>query len=84
MPTLSRAQILETLIVLARKTFDEDELSFAEDTLFEDLDAWDSFNHIHMVVAMEKAFQIRFGIGELQQLTRVADLIDIIERHRAG
>ena len=84
MPTLSRSQILETLLALARKTFDEDELSFDADTLFEDLEAWDSFNHIHMVVAMEKAFAVRFSVGELQRLTRVADLIDIIERHRAA
>jgi acyl carrier protein len=82
-PAMTRTDILRTLLALARKTFDEDDLAFDESTAFEDIDDWDSMNHVHMVVAMEKAFSVRFGIGELQRVVRVADLIDIIERARA-
>jgi acyl carrier protein len=77
---VTRAEILKQLIDLGRDVFDEDDLSFEETTRFEDLKEWDSLNHVRMVVAMERAFKIRFSMGDLQVVTRVADLIDIIER----
>lgn len=82
---MTRSEVLQQLIALARDVFDEEELSFAEDTSFKDVDAWDSMSHVRMVVAMERAFKVRFGIGELQRVERVADLLDIIAAHqRAG
>jgi acyl carrier protein len=77
---VTRPEILVTLVRLARKTFDEDDLDFSERTTFEEIDAWDSLNHMHMVVAMEKAFSIRFDLGELKRLVHVSDLVDIIEQ----
>ena len=79
---MTRPEILGTIVELGRKTFDEDELSFDERTLFDDIDEWDSLNHVHMVVGMERAFGIRFDLGELKRLVRVSDLVDIIERKR--
>jgi acyl carrier protein len=75
---MHRSQILHVLIELARNVLDEDDLNLSETTLFSDLEAWDSMNHVRMVVAMERAFKIRFAIGDLQRVVSVADLIDII------
>jgi acyl carrier protein len=80
---MTRSEILDTLVSLGREVFDEPELRFGEQTDFEKIEAWDSMSHVHMVVGMERAFSIRFGIGDLQRLARVADLIDVIERLRA-
>jgi acyl carrier protein len=77
---MTRPEILATLVKLAQKTFDEDDLTFSEKTSFEEIDEWDSLNHMHMVVAMEKAFSLRFDLGELKRLVHVSDLVDIIER----
>jgi acyl carrier protein len=77
---MTRDEILGTLVRLARKTFEEDELAFDAQTLFADIEDWDSPNHIHMVSAMEKAFAIRFELSDLQRLERVSDLIDVIAR----
>ncbi|HVU04659.1 MAG TPA: acyl carrier protein [Polyangiaceae bacterium] len=79
---MTRSEILATILRLGRKIFDEEELSFDEATLFDDIDEWDSLNHVHMVVGMEKAFGIQFDLGELKRLVRVSDLIDIVERKR--
>lgn len=77
---MTRPEILLTLVKLAQKTFDEDDLAFSEGTPFEEIDDWDSLNHMHMVVAMEKAFALRFDLGELKRLVHVSDLVDIIEQ----
>ena len=41
-------------------------------------------SHIHMVVAMEKTFGIRFDDDELQRVVRVSDLVEIIQRRVSG
>jgi acyl carrier protein len=81
---LTRAEILTRLIDLGRDIFDEDDFDFEEATRFEDVKAWDSLNHMRMVVAMERAFALRFSMGDLQVVKRVSDLVDIIERLRQG
>ena len=77
---MTRAAILTRLVDLGRDVFDEEDFSFEESTAFEDVEAWDSLNHMRMVVAMERAFKVRFSLGDLQRVKRVADLVDIIER----
>ena len=75
---MTRDQILPQLLEIARQVLDEDELVFTAETLFEDIDEWDSLNHIHMVVRMEKKFEIRFDTSRLQSIEKVQDLLDII------
>jgi acyl carrier protein len=79
---VTRAEILQRLVELGRDVFDEEEFELAEDTAFEQVKVWDSLNHLRMVVAMERAFAIRFSIGDLQRVVRVTDLVDSIERLR--
>jgi acyl carrier protein len=80
---MTRPEILQQLIIIARRVFDEDDVSFDEATPFEAIEDWDSANHVHMVVAMENAFAIRFDMASLQRLLIIKDLIDIIGQRRA-
>jgi acyl carrier protein len=75
-------EIMHKVLLLARNVFEEDELAFDERTPFEQIEEWDSANHVHMVVAMEKAFGIRFELAELQRLSVVGDLAAVIARKR--
>lgn len=73
-----RSDLLPTLLEIARDVTDEDDLSFDETTPFDLIKEWDSLNHVHMVVRMEKEFGIRFDTSRLQDMTKVQDLLDII------
>jgi acyl carrier protein len=44
----------------------------------DDVDAWDSLNHINLISAIEKEFKIRFALGELQKMKNVDVLIEMI------
>jgi len=61
-----------------RDIFDEDELVISEATTADDIEEWDSLNHINLISAIEKSFKIRFALGELQTLKNVGAMIELI------
>ena len=70
--------ILDRLQDIFREIFDDDTLVIDRETSAEHIDDWDSLNHINLIVAIEKEFQIKFKLGELQSLKDVGDTIDLI------
>jgi acyl carrier protein len=44
----------------------------------EDVPAWDSLSHINMIIAVEKAFGIKFTIKDVRVLKDVGELIELI------
>jgi acyl carrier protein len=46
-----------------------------------DIDEWDSLRHVQLIMAVEKAFGIRFQTGEVEVAKNVGQFIDLIERH---
>ena len=59
-------------------TFDLDELELTRDTTAADVEEWDSLSHIRLVVALERAFGIKFSNAEIERLANVGDLVDAI------
>jgi acyl carrier protein len=43
-----------------------------------DVPEWDSLVHITLVLSIEKAFKVRFGVGEVEATRNVGDLADLI------
>ena len=44
------------------------------------LEGWDSLMHINIVTSIEQEFKIRFGLGELQELKNVGEMIALMEK----
>ena len=53
-------------------------------TTADDVDGWDSLSHVQLMVAVERAFNIRFATAELTGLANVGELADVIDRRRAA
>ncbi len=43
-----------------------------------DVPEWDSLMHISLLVAVEKAFAVRFRVGEVEQTRNVGEFADLI------
>jgi acyl carrier protein len=41
---------------------------------------WDSLTHISLLVAVEKAFAVRFRVGEVEKTRNVGEFADLITR----
>ena len=62
-----------------RDIFDDQELLIDNNTNSDSLDNWDSLNHINLVVAIERKFEIKFKLGELQNLKNVGEMINLLK-----
>ena len=49
-----------------------------------DVPEWDSLTHISLMVAIEKAFSIRFRVGEVEKTRNVGEFADLILKRIAG
>ncbi len=78
---MTKKDLLIELLKIARDVIGEDDLVFAADTPFAQIEEWDSLNHLHIIVGIESTFGIRFDDAvQLQGVVKVQDLLDIIAR----
>lgn len=73
-------QIYERLTNVFREFFDDDEIEIDAETTADDIDDWDSLNHITLMAAVEDEFGIRLSMGEVSGLDNVGALAEIIRK----
>ena len=73
------AEILERLTPLFRKVFEDPGLTPTPSMRAEQVPLWDSLNHVSLVMEVERAFGIKFALGELQDLRNVGALVKLIQ-----
>jgi len=75
---MTREELFDRVQDIFRDIFDEDDMVIEDKTSSNDVEEWDSLNHINLVSAIEKEFEIRFALGELIELKDVGAMIDLI------
>ena len=77
---MSRQEVFDEVQKIFQAVFDDDELMISDSTNSDDIEDWDSLEHINLIIAMEKRFQRKFDIKEVGKLKDVGEMIDLIER----
>ena len=77
---MTREEIFNEVQDIFRDIFDEDDLIIVDSTNSDQVEDWDSLNHINLVSAIEKEFKIKFALGELMSLKDVGAMIDLMEK----
>jgi acyl carrier protein len=75
---MDRTEILNTVTNVFIDVLDDDTLVLTEATTANDVEEWDSLNHIQLVVAIERQFKIRFASNEILSWQNVGEMIDSI------
>lgn len=77
---MSREKIQNKLTDVIRDFFDLPQLAIHESTTAAQVEGWDSVAHVGLIVAVEKAFAVRFTTKDVKSLRTVGDLIALLER----
>lgn len=76
---MSTSSIYQALTGLFQDVFEDDSLELSPDLTADDVDGWDSLSHIQMLLAVEQAFNVRFSAAQVSSLSRLGDLVDLIQ-----
>lgn len=57
----------------------EDDIELTDETSANDIEEWDSLSHIQLIVAIEKAFDIKFTSLEIMKWRNVGEMVSSME-----
>ncbi|MCI9437283.1 MAG: acyl carrier protein [Lachnospiraceae bacterium] len=75
---MDREDVYERLNMVFREVFDDKTIELTDDTTADDVDGWDSFEHINLVVAVEEEFSFKIPMGKVVTMQNVGEMVDII------
>ena len=76
---MSEQEIYDRLNEVFRDVFDDDDITVNEDTTADDIEDWDSLEHINLISAVEDEFGIRFKMSEVSSMKNVEEMVEIIK-----
>ena len=76
---MDRDEIYEQLNEVFRDVFDDESITVSDGTTADDIEDWDSLEHINLIAAVEQQFGVRFNMGQIVTLKNVGEMVDLIE-----
>ena len=75
---MAQQNINERLNEVFRNIFDDDDIEVNRDTTADDIEDWDSLEHIRLIGAVEREFGVKFTMKEVSTMKNVGEMMDII------
>ncbi len=75
---MTREEAFARLNKVFRDVFDDEDIVVGETTTSDDIEDWDSFEHINLVVAVEEEFSFKIPMGKTVTMKNVGEMVDII------
>ncbi len=73
--------ILESII---RKVLGDESIEIGMNTKASDVSDWDSLAHITILVNVEKYYNMKFSLNELQNMNDISDLVKLINDKKSN
>ena len=78
---MDKDRVIEKLVPIFRDVFEDKNLKISKDSNSENISGWDSLNHILLVVAIEKEFELKFTAEDIQDWENVGAMANYISNH---
>ncbi len=70
--------INERLNEVFQNVFDDEDITVTRETTADDIEDWDSLEHIRLIAAVEREFGVKFTMKEVSSMKNVGEMMDII------
>ncbi len=75
---MTKEELYERLNEVFRDVFDDEDIVVTAATTSDDIEDWDSLEHINLVNAVEKEFGVKFTMAQVTGMKDVGEMVDII------
>lgn len=75
---MTEDEVFVRLNTVFRDVFDDESITVHKETTADDIEDWDSFEHINLIVAVENEFGISIPMGKTLTMKNVGEMVDII------
>ncbi len=75
---MTREQVLSEVQDIFRDLFDDESIVIEDSTTADDVEDWDSLEHINLITSIEKHFAIKFAMSEVTRFKNVGSMIETI------
>lgn len=76
---ISDQELIEKIQPSYRKILQQENLVLTREITANDVESWDSLNHILLIIECEQLFNIKFTANELVKLKNLGEFIDLIK-----
>ena len=80
---MEEQEILSQVVAIFKEELDNEEIELTMESTAKDIEDWDSLSHIHLMVAIEKHFKIRFTSSEISNFKNVGEMVESV-KNRLG
>ncbi|WP_342757047.1 acyl carrier protein [Kineothrix sedimenti] len=75
---MTREDVFKSLNEVFQDVFDDETITVNDSTTSEDIEEWDSLEHINLIAAVEQEFGMKFTMGQVVTMKNVGEMADII------
>ena len=75
---MTEPEVFANLNELFHELFADEDITLKRETTAKDIDGWDSFNNLNIMVAVETRFGIKLSSTERERLDNIGALVDLI------
>ena len=75
---MDQREIFNRLNRVFQEVFDDESIRVSPSTTADDIEDWDSLEHITLISAVEREFRMKFKMGEISPMKNVGEMAGII------
>lgn len=75
---MTRDEVMSGVQAIFRDVFDDESIVIENGTTADDIEDWDSLEHINLITSIEQHFGIKFAMSEAVRFKNVGNMTDTI------
>jgi len=75
---MDKINVTDKLTKVFKSVFENDNLVLTDEMTASDVDNWDSLTHMILVSEIEKDFEVKFKLKDLNKMKNVGNLVEVL------